>query len=46
MGWCASNLPLALAAWTAPLSVFAILAGVAYLYFIVLMFFARVFVGV
>jgi tetratricopeptide (TPR) repeat protein len=40
MGWSAANLPLALAAWTAPLSVLAILAAVAYLYFFVLMFFA------
>ena len=40
MAWAAADLPLVLAAWTAPLPVFAILAGLAYLYFAVLMFFA------
>jgi len=40
MAWSAANLPLVLASWTAPLSVFAVLAGLAYLYFAVLMFFA------
>jgi len=40
MAWSAANLPLVLASWTAPGSVFAVLAGLAYLYFAVLMFFA------
>lgn len=40
MAWSAANLPLVLAAWTAPLQVFAILAGLAYLFFAVLVFFA------
>ena len=40
MAWSAANLPLVLASWTAPLPAFAVLAGLAYLYFAVLMFFA------
>jgi tetratricopeptide (TPR) repeat protein len=40
MGWAAANLPLALAGFTAPPPVFLILAGLAYLYFAALMFFA------
>jgi tetratricopeptide (TPR) repeat protein len=40
MAWAAANLPLALAGWTAPPPVFLVLAGLAYLYFAVLMFFA------
>jgi tetratricopeptide (TPR) repeat protein len=40
MAWSAANLPLVLASWTAPPQVFLILAGLAYLYFAVLMFFA------
>ena len=40
MAWAASNAPLVLAAWTAPVPVFLILAALAYGYFAVLMFFA------
>jgi tetratricopeptide (TPR) repeat protein len=40
MAWSAANLPLVLATWTAPASVFVILTALAYLYFAVLMFFA------
>jgi len=40
MAWSAANLPLALAGWTAPPEVVLVLAGLAYLYFAVLMFFA------
>jgi tetratricopeptide (TPR) repeat protein len=40
MGWTATNLPLVLAAWVFPESLFAYLAGLAYLYFGFLMFFA------
>ncbi len=40
MAWSAPSLLLVLAAWTAPLSVFAILAALACLYFAALMFFA------
>jgi tetratricopeptide (TPR) repeat protein len=40
MAWAAANLPLALAGWTAPPPVFLILAGLAYAYFAVLVFFA------
>jgi tetratricopeptide (TPR) repeat protein len=40
MAWTAANLPLALAAWIFPPSVIAVLAALAYLYFVVLMFFA------
>lgn len=40
MAWSAAQLPLLLAGWTAPPTVFAILAGLCYLYFAVLMFFA------
>jgi Flp pilus assembly protein TadD len=39
MAWAAANLPLALAGWMLPLPVFLILAGVAHLYFFILMFF-------
>jgi tetratricopeptide (TPR) repeat protein len=39
MAWTAANLPLALAGWIFPPSVIAVLAGLAYLYFVVLMFF-------
>jgi tetratricopeptide (TPR) repeat protein len=40
IAWSATQLPLLLAAWTAPRQVFVILAGLAYLYFAVLMFLA------
>ena len=40
MAWAAANLPLALAAWVLPSSVFAVAAVAACLYFAVLMFFA------
>ena len=40
MGWSAAQLPLVLAAWTAPRPVFAVLGVLALLYFFVLMFFA------
>jgi tetratricopeptide (TPR) repeat protein len=40
MAWAAANLPLALAGWTAPPPVLLVLAGLAYLYFGVLMVFA------
>lgn len=40
MAWSAANLPLALAGWTAPPQVVLVLAGLAYLYFAVLMFVA------
>ncbi len=40
MAWSAAQLPLAAAAWTAPRQVFAIIAGLALLYFAALMFFA------
>jgi tetratricopeptide (TPR) repeat protein len=40
MAWSAANLPLALAGWIAPPSVLLVIAGLAYLYFAVLMFFA------
>ncbi len=40
MAWSAANLPVVLAAWTAPTQVFLMLAGVAALFFAVLMFFA------
>src|SRR6058998_1100205 len=33
MAWSAAQLPVVLAAWTAPIEVFAIIAGLAYLYF-------------
>jgi tetratricopeptide (TPR) repeat protein len=39
VAWAAANLPLALAGWMLPLPVFLILAAVAQLYFLVLMFF-------
>jgi len=40
MAWSAANLPLVVARWTAPVPVLAVVAGLAYLYFAVLMFFA------
>jgi len=40
MSFAAANLPLVLAAWVLPGDVFVIAAGLAYLYFLVLMFFA------
>jgi tetratricopeptide (TPR) repeat protein len=40
LAWSASQLPVVLAAWTAPANVFYIIAGACYLYFAVLMFFA------
>ena len=40
MAWTAANLPLALAGWILPPPFIAALAGLAYLYFAVLMFFA------
>ena len=40
MAWAAANLPLALAGWMLPPAVFLILAAVAHVYFLVLMFFA------
>jgi len=39
MAWAAANLPLALTGWMLPSAVFLILAGVAQVYFLVLMFF-------
>lgn len=40
MAWTAANLPLVAFAWWLPASAFVYVAGVAYLYFAVLMFFA------
>ena len=40
MAWVAANLPLIAAAWLAPSAVFGSLAALAYVYFLVLMFFA------
>jgi tetratricopeptide (TPR) repeat protein len=40
MACTAANLPLALAGWILPAPIIAVLAGLAYLYFVVLMFFA------
>ena len=40
MAWTAANLPLVAFAWWLPASVFVYVAGAAYLYFAVLMFFA------
>ena len=40
MAWSAANLPLAVLGWTAPPTVLLLLAGLTYLYFLVLMFFA------
>ncbi len=40
MAWTAANLPLVLAAWVLPVAIFRLAAGLAYLYFLVLMFFA------
>ena len=40
MAWSAANLPLALAGWSAPPEVVLVGAGLAYLYFAALMFFA------
>jgi tetratricopeptide (TPR) repeat protein len=40
MAWSAANLPLLLAAWVVPAPAVLYLAGLAYLYFAVLMFFA------
>jgi tetratricopeptide (TPR) repeat protein len=40
MAWSAAQLPLVLATWTSPPEVLAIIAGLSYLYFAVLMFFA------
>lgn len=40
MAWSAALLPLLVAAWTAPMEVFRILAALACIYFLVLMFFA------
>ena len=40
MAWTAANLPLAVAGWMFPPPVIAVVAGLAYLYFLVLMFFA------
>jgi tetratricopeptide (TPR) repeat protein len=40
MAWTAANFPLALAGWIFPPPVIAFLAGLAYLYFLVLMFIA------
>ncbi|HUI57129.1 MAG TPA: tetratricopeptide repeat protein [Bryobacteraceae bacterium] len=40
MAWAAANLPSVVAAGTAPLPVFAVISGLAYLYFGALMFFA------
>jgi tetratricopeptide (TPR) repeat protein len=40
MAWTAANLPLALAGWIFPPPILAVLAALAYLYFVVLMFFA------
>ena len=38
--WTAANFPLAVAGWLLPPPIIAVLAGLAYLYFMVLMFFA------
>ena len=40
MAWTAANLPLVPAAWLLPAAVFGFAAGFAYLYFLILMFFA------
>jgi len=40
MAWTAANLTLVLAAWVLPAAIFGLAAGLAYLYFLVLMFFA------
>jgi tetratricopeptide (TPR) repeat protein len=40
MAWTAANLPLAAAGWIFPPPILAVLAALAYLYFVVLMFFA------
>jgi tetratricopeptide (TPR) repeat protein len=40
MAWTAANLLLVLAAWMLPPAIFGVAAGLAYLYFLVLMFFA------
>ena len=40
MAWAAAGIPLALAGWMAPAPVFPVLAGLACVYFAVLMFFA------
>jgi len=40
MAWAAANVPLLLAARIFPISIFGVIAGLAYLYFAVLMFFA------
>ena len=40
MAWTAANLPLVLAAWVLPAAILGLAAGLAYLYFLVLMFFA------
>jgi tetratricopeptide (TPR) repeat protein len=40
MAWSAANLPLAVVGWLAPSTVILVVAGVCYLYFAVLMFFA------
>lgn len=40
MAWIAANLPLVLAAWLLPAGILTLAAGLAYLYFVVLMFFA------
>jgi tetratricopeptide (TPR) repeat protein len=40
MAWTAANLPLVLAAWALPAAILGLAAGLAYLYFLVLMFFA------
>jgi tetratricopeptide (TPR) repeat protein len=40
MSWSGANLPLALAAWIFPPSLIPVLTALAYLYFVVLMFFA------
>jgi tetratricopeptide (TPR) repeat protein len=39
MAWTAANLLLVLAAWMLPAAIFGVAAGLAYLYFLVLMFF-------
>jgi tetratricopeptide (TPR) repeat protein len=40
MAWAGANLPLVLAAWVLPAAIFGFAIGAAYLYFLVLMFFA------
>ena len=40
MAWTAANLLLVLAAWMLPAAIFGVAAGLAYLYFLVMMFFA------